>query len=276
MDFAIDFVSNNIVWFIVGGVVILMTIIGYLADKTDFARKKYRDKMLAKESEKNEKKKNKKEKQEEEVVEAKIEEEQVNPVVEEQNKQSLEALYNPVMEEPSNEVQTSDIPEELFAPINNNSVDNDAEQIDASVTPDMPEVNASEVPGDIVNNDFAPVQGIEELSVPDMEQATNGETLEEAPLQNDINVEQVPPMDFQVEAPAVNEDVLPQVEQSESLTESSEEQSFDMTIDDQFNKIFPGDPVVIGDEQKTGEEVKDTLEPQEVAPEQEVEDVWKF
>lgn len=40
-----DFIVDNIVWFIVGGVVVLMTIVGYLAEKTDFASKKYREKV---------------------------------------------------------------------------------------------------------------------------------------------------------------------------------------------------------------------------------------
>ena len=34
-----DFIVDNYVWFIVGGVIILMAVIGYIADKTDFGRK---------------------------------------------------------------------------------------------------------------------------------------------------------------------------------------------------------------------------------------------
>jgi len=34
-----DFIIDNLVWFIAGGVVILMTIIGYFAEKTDFGKK---------------------------------------------------------------------------------------------------------------------------------------------------------------------------------------------------------------------------------------------
>lgn len=34
-----DFIMENYVWFIVGGVIILMAIIGFIADKTDFGRK---------------------------------------------------------------------------------------------------------------------------------------------------------------------------------------------------------------------------------------------
>ena len=35
-----QFVIDNYIWFIIGGVVILMAIIGYIADKTDFGRNK--------------------------------------------------------------------------------------------------------------------------------------------------------------------------------------------------------------------------------------------
>ncbi|MEG2321938.1 MAG: hypothetical protein RSB71_00410 [Bacilli bacterium] len=34
-----DFISDNYIWFIIGGVVIIMAIIGYFAEKTDFGRK---------------------------------------------------------------------------------------------------------------------------------------------------------------------------------------------------------------------------------------------
>lgn len=34
-----EFIAENYIWFIIGGVVILMTIIGYIADKTNFTKK---------------------------------------------------------------------------------------------------------------------------------------------------------------------------------------------------------------------------------------------
>ena len=36
----LDFIADNYVWFIAGGVILLMTIIGYIAEKTDFGKKK--------------------------------------------------------------------------------------------------------------------------------------------------------------------------------------------------------------------------------------------
>lgn len=40
MDKIIEFIINNYVWFIVIAIIITMAIIGYIADKTEFGRKK--------------------------------------------------------------------------------------------------------------------------------------------------------------------------------------------------------------------------------------------
>ena len=39
-----DFIVENYVWFIIGGITILMAVVGYIADITDFGRKKLKDK----------------------------------------------------------------------------------------------------------------------------------------------------------------------------------------------------------------------------------------
>lgn len=39
-----DFIVDNYFWFIVGGIVLLMIIIGYIAEKTDFGRKPFKEK----------------------------------------------------------------------------------------------------------------------------------------------------------------------------------------------------------------------------------------
>ena len=39
-----DFIVDNYFWFIVGGILILMIIIGYIAEKTDFGRKPFKEK----------------------------------------------------------------------------------------------------------------------------------------------------------------------------------------------------------------------------------------
>jgi len=40
MDLIIEFVTENYVWIIVAGIVLLMAVVGYIADKTDFGRNK--------------------------------------------------------------------------------------------------------------------------------------------------------------------------------------------------------------------------------------------
>lgn len=53
-----EFITNNYMWFIIGGIVILMAIIGYIADITDFGRN--RVEKVPKEKPKKEKKSDKK------------------------------------------------------------------------------------------------------------------------------------------------------------------------------------------------------------------------
>lgn len=44
----LDFVSNNYVWFVVGGIILLMALIGFIAEKTDFGKKPLKEKKVAK------------------------------------------------------------------------------------------------------------------------------------------------------------------------------------------------------------------------------------
>lgn len=49
MEFTMDFIVDNYLWFAIGGIAILMIIIGYFAEKTDFGRKPLRNKENKKE-----------------------------------------------------------------------------------------------------------------------------------------------------------------------------------------------------------------------------------
>ena len=40
-----QFIVDNYIWFIVGGVVLLMAIIGFFADRTDFGRKEFQKRL---------------------------------------------------------------------------------------------------------------------------------------------------------------------------------------------------------------------------------------
>lgn len=55
MDIYVDFFVDNWLWFLVGGIVLLMTLIGYIAEKTDFGRKEVEKKVKPKKEKKNKK-----------------------------------------------------------------------------------------------------------------------------------------------------------------------------------------------------------------------------
>lgn len=95
-----EFIVDNIVWLIVGGVVILMTIVGYLAEKTDFASKKYH--------------KNIEQKKEKPVELDSTVLENQNKIVEDKVQEEIFAPLEPIK---GDDKQIEDIPSELFAPI---------------------------------------------------------------------------------------------------------------------------------------------------------------
>lgn len=119
-----DFIVQNYVWFIVGGVIILMAVIGYIADKTDFGRK-------GKEENKIEKpKKEKKVKEKKEKI--KVEPKGINELtqkVNEKDKINIETPQNPNVniQNITDNVQNTDvtasnenIDQSLFAPLTDN------------------------------------------------------------------------------------------------------------------------------------------------------------
>lgn len=110
-----EFIVDNIVWFIVGGVVILMTIVGYLAEKTDFASKKYH--------------KNIEQKKEKSVIEEKTVEPD-STVLENQDKiiedKVQEEILAPLESIKGDNKQIEDIPSELFVPIEKTDLETNA------------------------------------------------------------------------------------------------------------------------------------------------------
>lgn len=100
MDLIIEFVTENYVWVIVAGIVILMAVIGYIADKTDFGRNKFesepeekkekvKPEKIVKEKVKKEKVKKEKNKKEKVVEEL--------PIIE---PNTLESVNNETFEQP--------------------------------------------------------------------------------------------------------------------------------------------------------------------------------
>ena len=99
-----DFIVDNYVWFIVGGVIILMAVIGYIADKTDFGRNVNKEKPK---KEKKVKKKNKK------INDENIDNSNNNVQYSTDNVNVSESTQN-------NEVNNENIDQSLFAPLTDN------------------------------------------------------------------------------------------------------------------------------------------------------------
>lgn len=95
-----DFVIDNYLWFIIGGIVLIMIIIGYFAEKTNFGKKPLT-----------------KNKAEEQIMETEVSEKKEEPTITEvQNEKIADVLDTPVEEDLTvpmdSEFLNVDIPEE--------------------------------------------------------------------------------------------------------------------------------------------------------------------
>ena len=127
-----DFIADNYVWFIIVGIIILMAVIGYFADKTDFGRKVKTEKP-EKNVEKIKKKKNKKEKKEKDKKPNKIEVDAkgINELSKDVAEKNALVQENNVLDNNNDEVSfvppaTDDIPtdnQQFSAPTANEAVD---------------------------------------------------------------------------------------------------------------------------------------------------------
>ena len=107
-----EFIMDNYIWFIVGGIVILMAVIGYFADKSGFGRKKNNEEVVEK-PKKEKKVKNKEEKPTKIEVDAKGIGELSQSVIE--NNLKEESNTDSIKENNEN------IDQALFAPLENSS-----------------------------------------------------------------------------------------------------------------------------------------------------------
>lgn len=116
-----DFIVDNYVWFIVIGIIILMAVVGYIADKTDFGRKGKEEGTKEKKVEKPKKEKKVKEKKEKIKVEAKGINELTQKVAE-NNKVDVQESADLNVVEPVQNVQVNNenIDQSLFAPLTDN------------------------------------------------------------------------------------------------------------------------------------------------------------
>lgn len=114
MNNIVDFIVNNYIWFIVGGIVVILTIIGYFAEKSDFlAKKRVVSQEDSKESAPVTVDENKEGRGLRDIVNShKDKEEKVE-----------ENVIAPLTDTPTPvDTPVSDVPQELFAPINAASV----------------------------------------------------------------------------------------------------------------------------------------------------------
>ncbi len=146
MDTMIDFVTANAMWFIIGGVVIVMAIIGYFVDKSDFGRNKEEKEVKPKQEKVKKEKPVKKEK-------IKIENKGLNDltqpteVVENETptqEVKEEDLFTPLSTEVNAELGKEEIDESLFAPLDTANTNISEEPIDLSKDNSINETNTTE------------------------------------------------------------------------------------------------------------------------------------
>lgn len=192
-----QFIMDNYIWFAVGGIVIIMAIIGYFADKTDFGRKKEEKEPKAKKE-----KKQKKEKKVQEPQKIEVDAKGINELT-----QSMaDTLTEDTVEE------TMD---DLYAPLENTETQ---EEVDASLyEPLVPLTNEEATETNIVEEPAMEVQEpiATEVEVPMVDSMA---TMEEEPKK----VELQPFMPSTIEEPieeSVEENIEPIAQPIEPLTE---------------------------------------------------------
>ena len=147
-----DFIADNYVWFIVLGVIILMAVIGYIADKTDFGRKAKSEGAIEKPKKEKKKKENKPKENK-----IKIEAKGINEL-----SQKLAENNTAKIDNLDNNVNQNIINSNLEQSINNENID---QSLFAPLT------------------DEKPVDSIQEENIPDKEELKN---IEPTKLENPI------------------------------------------------------------------------------------------
>lgn len=256
-----EFIQDNYVWFIIGGVVILMTVIGYFAEKTNFSFKK-KDKNVKNEVDDLSKQVNSNQTNDESINQESIE--NVN------NTQNIipDNLENPIISDNLiNNVQ----PEISVANenVNNGIQANDTNIINTFVN-DNAQVNNIENP---INNDnaietsmvnedlYAPLS---DSSVSSNNQDNNGVEQQIASNEDNIvnqNVINGIPEDLYAPINTVSdENEQINLKNVEPFNMNQDESNTNQTNieNNEYSRLFPGDPIIIGEnvENKPSEEVK--------------------
>ena len=151
MENMISFAQDNYVWFIVGGVILIMALIGFIAEKTDFGRKgkKNKEKPV-------------------EPIQEKVEEPLVAPVIEPEPIMFEDPIFAPIEvlneETPIEEVAEETVVPEVFEAV--------AEvPVEETVTEEVAEAPVEETSEEITSVDeLAPVEEVtEEAEAPELE-----------------------------------------------------------------------------------------------------------
>ncbi len=150
----LDFVIENYVWFLVGGIVLLMTLIGYFAEKTQFGKKKSKkqEKIVEKAPVKSVKIPSVQEQPEELLFEQDmpVQDAEVE-MVEEEPMEDLDAIE--IQEPEEKEEIEEEIPEELYAGLdgtpNTYKIGKEAEDLDM----DLPNIEDLKTDIDDTNSD---------------------------------------------------------------------------------------------------------------------------
>lgn len=144
----IEFFVDNWLWFLLAGTVLLMVLIGYIAEKTDFGRKEVEKKVKLKKEKKNKKEKKEQvtEVEKQEVVEPEVQISLASPI-EEQTTQEDNLIMEEVPEELmvpfgdvtfdnlNNNVDTLEVPNEVVSPV-------EELKMDDIQTPELPDLNS--------------------------------------------------------------------------------------------------------------------------------------
>lgn len=241
-----DFFSEYYLWFLIGGIILVMALIGFIADKTDFGRKDI----------------TKKQEDGKEKTKKANEEKKENIVIEEQNDSSI----NNIEEVVSN----SEIIVEDVKPGNDESIieKTDLEEMQNSEVDTMNEVNDFEV--SVVEEDELPT--VEPTILSDMDEVIETQdTVEEISVENNDQNKDVS-----------NDDIEIKEDEETSAFDFSDDLSIFAAVEPigsvdsiEDNKTSSNETEETISEEVVNESVEEIEEEQAMAIEAD-EDIWKF
>jgi len=178
----LEFITENLVWVVIVGIVIIMTFIGYLAEKTDFGRKSIEKRELRAKRKVEEREKEKQEKIEKEIQKEKeLAEKRVNQVgkVEEEPKkkkdkkkgkkeETVETPVEPVL--PENPIPMPLEPETMpsveLATVGQETIEDLSVPLGHPVVPTIPAIEDTSIPVEVFDPIASDIPVLPEASIP--------------------------------------------------------------------------------------------------------------